>query len=266
MSFKAITSCASQRNDTKAPVKANAKCFFEFGSDTMCFMAELVNNCPRCGAKSITFDIFGAAGFRARPYSVVEVEVFAQCRHCRKSTTFICSTSSGSSIDETSKALKQSGLIHGFRFEGYVSIRDHALSDPPEHLPDDVKACFIEAATCAQVGCFNAAGTMYRLCLDKATYGLLPEQDVDGLNAKIRRSLGFRLNWLFETKRIDPAMQELSHCVKEDGNDGAHEGTLSKDDAEDLREFTTVLLDRIYSYPERLRLAGLRREGRRNAQ
>jgi hypothetical protein len=51
--------------------------------------------------------------------------------------------------------------------------------------------------------------------------------------------------------------------VREDGNDGAHDGTLGKEDAEDLLDFTTALLERIYTEPERLRLAQERREKRR---
>ncbi|WP_202967626.1 MULTISPECIES: DUF4145 domain-containing protein [Comamonas] len=146
----------------------------------------------------------------------------------------------------------------------FVSLKDRAAINPPEHLPEDVKACFIEAATCEAVNCFNAAGTMYRLCMDKATKSLLPVEDVDGLNAKIRRSLGFRLDWLFKNQKLDMALEELSHCIKEDGNDGAHDGTLSAADAEDLRDFTIALLDRIYSYPARLRLATERRQVRRS--
>jgi hypothetical protein len=50
---------------------------------------------------------------------------------------------------------------------------------------------------------------------------------------------------------------------KEDGNDGAHAGTLTKEDAEDLLDFATALFERMYTEPERLRLARERREKRR---
>jgi tetratricopeptide (TPR) repeat protein len=153
-----------------------------------------------------------------------------------------------------------SGWLHVL---GYVSIRDNSIVTPPEHLPEDINSCYIEGATCVQVGCFNAAGTMFRLCLDKATASLLPEGDADGLNSKIRRSLGLRLQWLFNTGRIDKALEDLSHCLKEDGNDGAHQGTLTAEDAEDLQDFANALLERLYSYPARLAAAGSRRSARR---
>jgi hypothetical protein len=40
-------------------------------------------------------------------------------------------------------------------------------------------------------------------------------------------------------------------------------GTLTKAEAEDLLDFTTELLERIYSKPEQLRLAAKRRDERR---
>jgi hypothetical protein len=51
--------------------------------------------------------------------------------------------------------------------------------------------------------------------------------------------------------------------LREDGNDGAHDGTLTKDDAEDALDFTQILLQRLYTNPERLRLAEARRIARR---
>jgi hypothetical protein len=104
---------------------------------------------------------------------------------------------------------------------------------------------------------------MFRLCVDIATRSMLPDEDVDGLNARVRRNLGLRLPWLFANGRLPQALQELSSCVKEDGNDGAHVGSLQKADAEDLLDFTVALLERMYTEPERLRLAQARRESRR---
>ena len=105
---------------------------------------------------------------------------------------------------------------------------------------------------------------MFRLCVDLVTKSFLPLEDKDGLNQKIRRNLGLRLPWLFDRHFLPEALRELSTCVKEDGNDGAHAGSLKEEDAEDLLDFTTALLERIYTEPERLRLAKERREKRRD--
>ncbi len=116
---------------------------------------------------------------------------------------------------------------------------------------------------CLAVSCYNAAGTMFRLCVDLATRSLLPEGEIAGLNPKVRRDLGLRLPWLFANNTLPTALHDLSTCIKDDGSDGAHAGTLGKDDAEDLLDFTMALLERLYTEPEVLKLAKERREARR---
>ena len=121
-----------------------------------------------------------------------------------------------------------------------------------------------EGATCLAVGCYNAAGTMFRLCVDLATKSMLPTEEAPGLNTKTRRDLGLRLPWLFANGLLPEALKDLSSCIKEDGNDGAHAGNLTEDDASDLLDFSVSLLERIYTEPERLRLAKERRDARRS--
>lgn len=113
------------------------------------------------------------------------------------------------------------------------------------------------------IGCYNAAGTMFRLCIDLATRAKLPEGDVEGLNAKTRRDLGLRLPWLLDKGLLPQDLRELSTCIKEDGNDGAHQGTLGEDDAEDILDFSYELLERLYTEPKRIEIAKERRLARR---
>ena len=94
---------------------------------------------------------------------------------------------------------------------------------------------------------------------------MLPEGEVDCLNARIRRNLGLRLPWLFDNGVLPDALRELSSCIKDDGNDGAHEGTLSEQDAGDILNFTYAILERIYTEPKRIELAKERRAARREA-
>lgn len=37
---------------------------------------------------------------------------------------------------------------------------------PPEYLPEELNKIFNEATKCLSIGGYNAAGAMYRLCLD----------------------------------------------------------------------------------------------------
>ncbi len=80
-----------------------------------------------------------------------------------------------------------------------------------------------------------------------------------------RRNLKPRLDWLFAQRLLPEGLQELSDCVREDGNDGAHAGNLTKDDVSNLLDFTVLLPERLHTEPERLRIAGTRRAERRDA-
>ena len=105
---------------------------------------------------------------------------------------------------------------------------------------------------------------MFRLAIDLATRPMLPPDTDASISRKERGDLGLRLPWLFKNGHLPLALQDLSVAVREDGNDGAHQGTLTQNDAHDLLEFATLLLERIFTEPERLRIAAARRVGRRS--
>ncbi|ATE67123.1 DUF4145 domain-containing protein [Rhizorhabdus dicambivorans] len=108
---------------------------------------------------------------------------------------------------------------------------------------------------------------MFRLCVDLATKGFLPEREEDIAappNRNEREKLAFRLQWLFRHHLIPADLEELAACIREDGNDGAHEGNLTQAEAEDLLDFTIVLLERIYTEPGRVAAARQRRLERHN--
>lgn len=231
-------------------------------------MAELVADCPRCGSLKITFDLTQEHFYEVRYRWQYWYEAFCVCRHCKRATIFVLSQTGDISHDVVHEngLLKLAGAVNRYmNIEGFISLKDSAKVEPPEHLPEEIAAVFKEGATCLAVGCYNAAGTMFRLCVDLATRSNLPQTDEQGLNAKTRRDLGLRLPWLFDHGHLPEALRDLSACIKEDGNDGAHAGTLSKSDADDLLDFTVALLERMYTEPERLRLAKERRDSRRGA-
>ena len=110
---------------------------------------------------------------------------------------------------------------------------------------------------------------MFRLCVDLATRPLLPDPKDAGAtlqpNSKTRRDLGLRLRWLFDNGLLPTGLSQLAKCIREDANDGAHVGSLTKADAEDLLDFTIALLERLFTEPKRLELAEARRMARRSS-
>lgn len=229
-------------------------------------MSQLVADCPRCGAEKITFELT-QEHYIGEDHGWWWYETFCICRHCKRTTIFVLSQN----WDIDRRIVHKNGLLtlpdtvnNYMNIKNFISLKDTVKVKPPEHIPNNIEEVFKEAATCMSLGCYNAAGTMFRLCLDLATRVMLPEDNTNGLNNQIRRSLGLRLPWLFDNSLLPEALRELSSCVKEDGNDGAHAGNLGKQDVEDLLDFTDALLERIYTEPERLRLAKERRDSRRN--
>lgn len=230
-------------------------------------MSELVADCPRCGARQMTFDLTAQTDVVKVEYDWQHwYEAFCICRRCDRGTIFILAETGLEVRDiiRTNGLPKLNRAVNNLvRVEGFVSRKDEAGIPPPEHTPVEIAAVFSEGATCLVVRCFNAAAVMFRLCVDLATRSRLPGTDGNGLNAAVRRNLSQRLRWMFDHGLLPEALREFSTCIREDGNDGAHQGTLKKEDAEDLLDFTTSLLERLYTEPERLRLAGERREKRR---
>jgi hypothetical protein len=238
-------------------------------------MSLLVANCPRCGTGRVTFDVT-AANTAGRRYSwQPRYEVFSVCRACHTASIFIISVSQLKRKDAKGEnafgkpediVRYEHGLNELFEVERFISLRDQVFLRPPQHLPEPIIAGFNEAAACLSIGCNNAAATMFRLCIDLATRPLLPDpadETKPQPNAKVRRDLGLRLNWLFENSLIQPSLRELAKCIREDANDGAHVGNLTTEDAEEVAEFTVVLLERLFTEPKQLELAEKRRIERR---
>ena len=232
-------------------------------------MAEIVaDHCPRCNAAHITLRVDACHHISTHRDWQWYYELFCVCRACKRGSILKVSDKEASDYERTHRVglLKADlALNHYVDIAGSVTINDRAVMEPPEGLPDNVKSVFMEGAKSLTVGCPNAAATMFRLCLDLVTRDHLPPEDEvhSGLNHKVRRDLGLRLPWLFEAQRLPSDLRRMSHCVKEDGNDGAHVGTLQTADAEDLQDFVRLLLERLYTEKVRLEAADARRAARR---
>lgn len=228
-------------------------------------MGMIVTDCPRCRAKDMTFDIFAGREAYSEYNWKTHFELYCECRRCFQGSILAVSIGKYELKDAVNSVKKiiqsDMGLNAALSVEGYVSLKDHIASTPPEHLPADVEASFKEGAACLAIGCYNASGSMFRLAIDLATKGLLPEGDgsTGGPNRQQRKQLNERLGYLFDNNLLPGDLRELALCVKDDGNDGAHDGTLKKADAEDLLDFAIELFKRMFTEPERLRLAKLRR-------
>jgi hypothetical protein len=193
-------------------------------------------------------------------------EAFSFCKHCLRTTTFVLAQTEHKDKNFLSKNEPtdfSDALNNHFKVEGFINIKDLNRRAAPEFTEKAVAAAFDEATASMTVQAWNAAGTMFRLAIDLATRPLLPTIFTPGLNRRTRRDLAPRLAWLFDNGQLPRELQDLSTAIREDGNDGAHAGTLEKEDVEDLLDFAVALFERMYTEPERLKRAKARRDQRR---
>jgi hypothetical protein len=232
-------------------------------------MAELVANCPRCGTRQITFDAIETWPTITKYDWQRWYEAFSICRNCNRSTVFVIAQSEYEErkfLAQNSPLKFTDSLNNHFRVESFINLTDGARAQAPEFTDPKVAAAFNEAAACMTVRAWNAAAAMLRLAIDLATKPLLPSEPTPGLKHRTRRDLGLRLEWLINNGKLPGELRLLSDCIRQDGNDGAHDGTLEKKDAEELMDFAEAMFERLYTEPERLRLAVERRNKRRGSE
>lgn len=157
-----------------------------------------------------------------------------------------------------------------FYNERIENTPSNSLVKCPEHVPDNLKSIFDEAALCYSHNCYIACASMFRLCLDVTTKDLLNEwietnqKSTDQPNAKQKDKLFNRIDFLIEQRVIPTDLKEYVHHIRLDGNDAAHDGSTEKNEAEDLLDFSELFLERIYTRKKQLEIAQARTLARRN--
>ncbi|HAV5431180.1 TPA: DUF4145 domain-containing protein [Acinetobacter baumannii] len=246
-------------------------------------MNSFVFDCPVCNVKHTTFDVKGWGNPVKGSNGELLFQLFSVCRACKMATcitgtvnegyvkSFSLSLSRPSNQEDPVITTMQRILTEQERdlrmffseFRFIPVIPNKALA--PEHLPSDLEKIFNEASKCLGIGCFNASAAMFRLCLDIVTKELVELNDHFGPSREDKKTIHNRLNWIFKNRILNTGLEELSRCIKDDGNDGAHDGNIGKDEADDLFDFTYELLEQVYTQPERIRLAQVRRQERRKS-
>ncbi|MBV6567613.1 DUF4145 domain-containing protein [Acinetobacter baumannii] len=244
-------------------------------------MGTLIFDCPNCSAKHSTFDVKGYYSNLANDFW--EWEFFSICRSC--TSVMIIKADVDSSVHQglAAEALSYEDryIYVGDKLRNFIDQKDAHLNDhfsnfryqpilktyltPPDHLPKDIEDIFIEASKCLSIGCFNVSAAMFRLCLDIVTKKILELNESLKPTRDNKKSIHTRLSWIFEHNILHKNLEELSRCIKDDGNDGAHDGNIGQYEADDLFDFTYEFLEHVYTQPARVQLAKERRQQRRQS-
>lgn len=198
-------------------------------------------------------------------------EVTVACRRCRRLSILKVElaniTFQGKFTERGSLSELKGDLEPTMRQLGFLNVADLAGgAEPPDDIPPAIKKAFVEGARCISIGCFNAGASMFRLCLDLTSKPLMPDPantSVPQPSKYERFNLGARIDWLMNQGLLPKSLYDLATCVRHDGNDAAHDGSLGEAEAADLLDFTTALLERLFTEPARLAAAEARRLARR---
>ena len=243
----------------------------------------IIANCPRCGNKKMTFDINGSSGDLSPRHHFKSWEEFQQncspdeegnmyelftiCRHCKRTVVFVIAEDydwEKQVVIKSDPPMNIKGSLNGhFVILDFVKIRDNATYTTPEFISENIEKIFKEGTACLSIECWNAAGAMFRLCLDLMTKDMISKEDPKSLTKNVKNKLAPRIDWLFANKKLPEDLEDIAGYIRKDGNDGAHDGTLTKDDAEDLFDFTSILLERTYTEPEKIKYIENRRARRK---
>ena len=210
----------------------------------------LIAECPRCNAQRMTFDLHASVYIESNQWECLFV-----CRACNHGSLF--------KLHGQPKPEECALVNERMMLAGHITAADLAARSCPGDVPKPIGAAFTEGAKCLAIGCHNAAAAMFRLALDIATRALLPSEAEKGLDTQTKRNLGRRLKWLFANKKLPEGLKDLASIVRDDGNDGAHSGTVDAATAEDLIDFTERFLTQMYTEPAKIKAAKKRSDARK---
>lgn len=109
-------------------------------------MTTHVDDCPRCKAKSITFDVLSGS-VRSEEFfnskDVYLIDVSLQCRNCHGTSVIQCSSFERNAAGSLSSLPNTNGrLDERLRVSKFLTLANVAADLPPEHLPPNIASIY----------------------------------------------------------------------------------------------------------------------------
>jgi hypothetical protein len=223
-------------------------------------VAIYVGDCRRCGAKKISFKVFGFSIAKAGPEGppgektyVTLIELACKCPNCQSATLFMLAAA-GDKPPSTKFDENENPANSGY--QEMMSFPSAAAEKAPEHTPEPAASFYHQATTALANGLHDAAGCMFRKCLESVTrspavLNKVPAEERDNYRGSWLKG---RISKLKEMNAIPPALGDLADVIKEEGDSAVHEDVLYDPiSAERLRKFTRAFLEYTFTWPEHVR-------------
>ena len=218
-------------------------------------MTFYVKNCRRCGAQKMTFDVYGvsvvtdAAEFTDlagnRRY-LRRIELACRCKECSRTTVFGFEAYADRADRLPLPVFKDNeNLIR----QGYVRVFAMPVGPAkptPADVPEPASRFYEQGSRALADGLYDAAGAMFRKCLEPVTRtDQLIQKVPEAEREKFLRSwLKTRITKLKDLHAIPPALGDLVDVIKDEGDAAVHDDALyDKDSAESLQGFTEAFLE-----------------------
>ena len=177
-------------------------------------MAEVVLDCPHCNAEREGFEFGGELPGKPSSAAPFMWNTLFVCHKCRKGVVVRLS---GPRFGAKPSACQGDPRHNGFELLAVLPKRQPEI---PRYLPDEeIKREYKQAVNCVRQGNFEAAGTMFRKVLQRATTALAAGNEI---TFKERENLPSRINKLAQKNLITPAMRDWAHQIRDDGNEATH--------------------------------------------
>ena len=153
----------------------------------------------------------------------------------------------GGNSSGLSAVLDAIGLLYALTPANFVQSR----AKPPEDIPEVVERYFKQGVDNLFQN-YDAAGVMFRTTLEIALKIRFPKTKAKNLNDRINNAV--------EQGNLTSDLAAWAHEIRLGGNEAVHDEPLSQEEAQDLRDFTELVLLYLFTLPEKLARAKARRE------
>lgn len=233
-------------------------------------MTLYVADCRRCGAQRMSFDVYGVsvaieAERNPDPYGTLwrrRLELACRCHECGGTSVFLLDTLARDEEELPKTTFEQNENPTTFGYSEVGAIPSKRAEPTPADTPEPAASFYKQGSTAMAHGLYDAAGAMFRKCLESVTRtDDLVQKVPEAERAAFRSSwLKARIKKLKDIHAIPPALADLVDVIKEEGDGAVHDDVIyDKKSAEALQGFTKAFLEQTFTIPAQIKRVRERR-------